>query len=46
MPRRPHHRRAPYASCGFEVEGVLRQELWLGGRYVDDARTARDLRQS
>lgn len=28
--------RALYASCGFEVEGVLRGEFRLGGRSVDD----------
>lgn len=25
-----------YESCGFMVEGVLREEFFLGGRYVDD----------
>jgi len=25
-----------YESCGFTVEGVLREEFFLGGRYVDD----------
>lgn len=25
-----------YASAGFEVEGVLREEFFLDGRYVDD----------
>jgi ribosomal protein S18 acetylase RimI-like enzyme len=25
-----------YESCGFTVEGVLRHEFFLGGRYVDD----------
>jgi ribosomal protein S18 acetylase RimI-like enzyme len=25
-----------YESCGFVVEGVLREEFFLGGRYVDD----------
>jgi ribosomal protein S18 acetylase RimI-like enzyme len=33
-----------YASCGFEVEGVLRAEFLLGGRYVDDVLMARHLR--
>lgn len=35
--------RALYASCGFVVEGVLREEFFLGGRYVDDVLMARDL---
>ena len=25
-----------YESCGFTVEGVLCEEFFLGGRYVDD----------
>ena len=25
-----------YESCGFTAEGVLREEFFLGGRYVDD----------
>jgi L-amino acid N-acyltransferase YncA len=25
-----------YESCGFEVEGILREEFFLDGRYVDD----------
>jgi ribosomal protein S18 acetylase RimI-like enzyme len=25
-----------YESCGFTVEGVLAEEFFLGGRYVDD----------
>jgi ribosomal protein S18 acetylase RimI-like enzyme len=25
-----------YESCGFTVEGVLRAEFFLGGRYIDD----------
>jgi ribosomal protein S18 acetylase RimI-like enzyme len=25
-----------YESCGFQVEGVLREEFLLDGRYVDD----------
>lgn len=25
-----------YESCGFTVEGVLREEFFLGGRYIDD----------
>ena len=25
-----------YESCGFVAEGVLREEFFLGGRYVDD----------
>jgi ribosomal protein S18 acetylase RimI-like enzyme len=32
-----------YESCGFRVEGVLRGEFHLGGRYVDDVLMARDL---
>jgi ribosomal protein S18 acetylase RimI-like enzyme len=28
--------RSLYESCGFEVEGVLREEFRLDGRYVDD----------
>jgi ribosomal protein S18 acetylase RimI-like enzyme len=36
--------RALYAGCGFVVEGVLREEFRLGGRYVDDVLMARPLR--
>ena len=25
-----------YESCGFTVEGVLREEFFLGERYVND----------
>ena len=25
-----------YESCGFTAEGILREEFFLGGRYVDD----------
>jgi ribosomal protein S18 acetylase RimI-like enzyme len=25
-----------YESCGFIAEGILREEFFLGGRYVDD----------
>ncbi len=32
-----------YESCGFQVEGVLRDEFYLGGRYVDDVLMARFL---
>jgi ribosomal protein S18 acetylase RimI-like enzyme len=32
-----------YESCGFLVEGVLRAEFFLGGRYVDDVLMARIL---
>lgn len=32
-----------YESCGFRVEGVLRDEFRLRGRYVDDVLMARDL---
>ncbi len=35
--------RALYASAGFEVEGVLREEFRLDGRYVDDVLMARRL---
>lgn len=34
-----------YASCGFVVEGVLREEFLLDGRFVDDLLMARDLSQ-
>jgi len=32
-----------YESCGFEVEGVLKDEFRLAGRYVDDLLMARRL---
>lgn len=32
-----------YEGCGFVVEGVLRDEFFLGGRYVDDVLMARQL---
>ena len=32
-----------YEAAGFEVEGVLRDEFLLAGRYVDDLLMARDL---
>jgi ribosomal protein S18 acetylase RimI-like enzyme len=35
--------RALYESCGFVVEGVLRGEFLLDGRYVDDVLMALDL---
>ncbi len=35
--------RALYAAAGFEVEGVLREEFLLDGRYVDDVLMARRL---
>jgi ribosomal protein S18 acetylase RimI-like enzyme len=35
--------RALYESCGFEVEGRLRGEFLLDGRYVDDVLMALDL---
>jgi ribosomal protein S18 acetylase RimI-like enzyme len=35
--------RALYESCGFVVEGVLREAFLLDGRYVDDVRMALDL---
>jgi RimJ/RimL family protein N-acetyltransferase len=35
--------RAVYERAGFVVEGVLREEFHLDGRYVDDVLMARDL---
>jgi RimJ/RimL family protein N-acetyltransferase len=35
--------RRVYEACGFVVEGVLRDEFLLDGRYVDDVLMARDL---
>lgn len=35
--------RALYGSCGLVVEGVLREEFWLDGAYVDDVLMALDL---
>jgi ribosomal protein S18 acetylase RimI-like enzyme len=35
--------RALYEACGFTVEGVLRDEFLLDGRYVDDVLMALDL---
>jgi ribosomal protein S18 acetylase RimI-like enzyme len=35
--------RALYEAAGFVVEGVLREEFHLDGRYVDDVLMARDL---
>lgn len=32
-----------YERCGFQVEGVLREEFLLVGRYVDDVLMARQL---
>ena len=32
-----------YESCGFHIEGVLREEFLLDGRYVDDVLMARML---
>jgi ribosomal protein S18 acetylase RimI-like enzyme len=32
-----------YESCGFQVEGILREEFFLDGRYVDDVLMARTL---
>lgn len=34
-----------YERCGFVVEGVLRDEFYLDGRYADDVFMARDLTQ-
>ncbi len=28
--------KAFYEQCGFRVQGVLPEEFWLGGRFVDD----------
>src|ERR671935_1615117 len=36
--------RALYEACGFEVEGVQREEFFLNGRYVDDVLMAKSLR--
>ena len=40
-----HNERARrlYASCGFVVEGTLREEFLLDGRSTDDLLLARDL---
>jgi hypothetical protein len=35
-----------YESCGFRVEGVLREEFRIEGRYVDDVLMALDLLSS
>lgn len=35
---------ALYASCGFVVEGVLKDEFLLDGRYTDDVLMAKALR--
>lgn len=35
--------RRPYESCGFTIEGVLREEFLLDDRYVDDVLMARQL---
>lgn len=32
-----------YESCGFLIEGILREEFFLAGRYVDDILMARSL---
>jgi RimJ/RimL family protein N-acetyltransferase len=37
--------RRVYEACGFVVEGVLREEFLLDGRYVDDVLMAVDLRR-
>jgi ribosomal protein S18 acetylase RimI-like enzyme len=36
--------RGLYEACGFEVEGVLRDEFLVDGAYVDDVLMALDLR--
>jgi RimJ/RimL family protein N-acetyltransferase len=38
-----HSARRLYESCGFRVEGVLREEFLLDGHYVDDVLMARML---
>jgi ribosomal protein S18 acetylase RimI-like enzyme len=35
-----------YESCGFHIEGVLRDEFFLDGHYVDDVLMAQDLSAS
>jgi ribosomal protein S18 acetylase RimI-like enzyme len=35
--------RTLYERCGFTVEGILREQFWLGGQYVDDVLMALDL---
>ena len=35
--------RGLYEACGFTVEGVLREEFLLDGRYVDDVLMALEL---
>lgn len=35
-----------YAACGFEVEGLLRAEFLLAGRYVDDVLMTHHIRRS
>lgn len=37
---------AAYARCGFSIEGVLREEFALDGRYIDDVLMARLIRPS
>jgi len=32
-----------YERCGFEVEGVMREEFYVGGEYTDDVLMARTL---
>src|SRR5919204_2032455 len=36
--------RALYEACGFEVEGILREEFFVAGSYVDDVLMAKALR--
>ena len=38
-----HRARRLYESSGFQVEGLLREEFLLDGRYVDDVLMARKL---
>lgn len=38
-----HRARRLYESCGFHIEGLLREEFLLDGRYVDDVFMARAL---
>jgi ribosomal protein S18 acetylase RimI-like enzyme len=35
-----------YERCGFEVAGVLPEEFWLDGAYVDDVWMSRRLREA
>jgi ribosomal protein S18 acetylase RimI-like enzyme len=41
--RTNHAARTVYVSCGFSVEGVLPEEFFLDGRFVDDLLLGRSL---